>query len=334
MKINEAGHRSRSGSMGYQLLQVLKTAFQPGTSRQAAKVRGDAALRIFSKETMKTYTAQAFALAAYLKEHYPECRRPDDISPEMCAAFMESLISRGLAGGTLGRHIAFIRKLDAVLRHLDRRGVDAPPLLATKEQGGAWSFRADTSTRAYSEAEAVAILESIQAKGSAKYRDVAAQVVELMLATGLRIQEAVYLRAGGIDLERRQIVLVKNTSRTKGGRPRVTEPFDPVFQDFLTELKAQGERNAVDFGCVFRDRASLPGHVRAEIRRACRGLGIQSLGSHGFRKLNAQALYSALREQGLGDEAARLQVARHLGHNRVRVTVQSYVAAQLRSSSN
>src|SRR5664279_1251967 len=97
MDDNKAGHRSRSGSMGYQLLQVLKTAFQPGTSRQAAKARGDAALRIFSKETMKTYTAEAFALAAYLKEHYPECRRADDIAPEMCAAFMESMISRGLA---------------------------------------------------------------------------------------------------------------------------------------------------------------------------------------------------------------------------------------------
>ncbi len=174
----------------------------------------------------------------------------------------------------------------------------------------------------------MSILESISAKGSAKYRDVAAQVVELMLATGLRIQVAVYLRAGGIDLERRQIVLLKNTSRTKGGRPRVTEPFDPVFQELLAELKAQGERNAADFGCVFRDRASLAGHVRAETRRACRGLGIGSLGSHGFRKLNAQALYVALREQGLDDNTARLQVARHLGHNRVRVTMQSYVAAQ------
>lgn len=320
--------KSRPGSLGHQLLQVLKAAFEPGTSRQAAKARGDAARRIFGKETMKTYTTQAFALAAFIKEQYPECRRPEDLSPEMCAAFIDSLISRGLAGGTLGRHIAGIRKLDAVLRQLGRRAADAPPFLPTKEQGGAWSFRADTSTQAYSPAEALALLEMMRSHGSRKYRDVAGQVVTLMMVTGLRIQEAAYLRADGIDLERRQIVLVKNTSRTKGGRPRVTEPFDPAFQDFLAELKAQGERNPADYGCVFHDRASLPGHVRAEIRRACRGLGLRSLGSHGFRKLNAQTLYGALREQGLDDEAARLQVARHLGHNRTRVTVQSYVAAQ------
>ncbi|MCC6188635.1 MAG: hypothetical protein IT318_06345 [Anaerolineales bacterium] len=64
--------------------------------------------------------------------------------------------------------------------------------------------------------------------------------------------------------------------------------------------------------------------MRAEIRRA---LGVESLSSHGFRKLNAQALYAALCAQGLDDEAARLEVARHLGHNRVPVTVQSYVEA-------
>jgi hypothetical protein len=56
---------------------------------------------------------------------------------------------------------------------------------------------------------------------------------------------------------------------------------------------------------------------------ACCALGIQPPGSHGFRKLNAQAMYMALRAQGLDDEAARQEVARHLGHNRVRVTVQS-----------
>ena len=55
--------------------------------------------------------------------------------------------------------------------------------------------------------------------------------------------------------------------------------------------------------------------------QACR-----SLGSHGFCKV-----YTALREQGIDDEAVRLQLAWHLGHNRVRVTVQSYVAAQRES---
>jgi integrase len=146
-----------------------------------------------------------------------------------------------------------------------------------------------------------------------------------MVATGLRIQEAVHLRAEWIDLNARQVHLVKNTSRTKGGKPRTTAPYDNAFDDFMAELKAQGAARSDDNGCVFEGRGNLSETVRAEIRRACRALGIKPLGSHGFRKLNAQAMHAALRAQGLDDEAARLAVARHLGHNRVRVTMQSYV---------
>jgi integrase len=326
--MTDCQRRHRPGSLGHQLLQVLKAVFRPGASRHEAKQRGEADVLIFGKETMRKYTAQAFELAAFLKAHYPDCRRPAEITPAMCAAFMESRIDRGLSGGTLGRYVAFLRKLDRALHYLGRVPADAPPLLPTAEQGGQWSFRAYTSTLAYSDEEALAILREIRARGSAKYRGVAAQVVTLMIATGLRVREAAYLRAEWIDLTTRQMRLVKNTSRTKGGKPRLTAPYDAVFDGFMAELKAQGQANGADFGCIFRDRASLPGHVRAEIRRACRSLGIQPLGSHGFRKLNAQAMYSALRTDGLGDEAARVGVARHLGHNRVRVTVESYVSAQ------
>ncbi len=319
---------ARAGSLGHQILQVLKAVFKPGTSRHAAKQRGEAEVLIFGKETMRKYVAQGFELAEYLKAEYPDCRRPAEITPEMCAEFMETLLDRGLAGGTLGRYVAFIRKLDRALRYLELVHDHAAPLLPNAEQGGDWSFRANTSTLAYSETEALAILDQIRDKGSDKFKAVAAQVVELMLATGLRIQEAAYLRAEWIDLAGRQVRLVKNTSRTKGGKPRLTAPHDAAFDDFMAGLKAQGAGRPDDQGCLFRDRASLAGHVRAEIRRACRALGIQSLGSHGFRKLNAQAMHTALRAEGLDDEAARLAVAQHLGHNRVRVTVQSYVEAQ------
>ncbi len=319
---------TRAGSLGHQLLQVLKAVFKPGTSRHSAKQRGEAEVFIYGKETMRKYVAQAFELAAFIKDAYPDCRGPAQITPAMCDAFMDGLIDRGLAGGTLGRYVAFIRKLDRALRYLGQVRDHAPLLLPTSEQGGDWSFRANTSTLAYSETEALAILAQIREHGSDKYKAVAAQVIELMLATGLRIQEAVYLRAEWINLSMRQVRLVKNTSRTKGGKPRLTAPYDDVFDDCMAELKAQGAGRPGDYGCLFRDRASLPGHVRAEIRRACRALDIPSLGSHGFRKLNAQALHAKLREAGLDDEAARLTVALHLGHNRVRVTVQSYVAAQ------
>ncbi len=314
----------KPGSLGYQLLQILKAIFHPAYSRHQAKHGGNAALVINGKETMRKYTMQAFEFARFLKAHYPNCQCPEDIEPVMCREFIKSLVARGVAGGTLGRYLAFIRKLDGVLRHLGLVPEDAPLLLPTKEQGGVYSFRANTSTEAYSEEEGTRILECVRTQGSKKYRDVAAQVIELMMATGLRIQEAVYLRAESIDLDTRRVNLEKNVNRTKGGKPRVAE-FDDELLDFMARLKAIGEQNVLDRGCIFRDRASLPGHVRAEIRRACLALRIKSLGAHGFRKYNAQARYAELRNQGLDDEAARLQIAQHLGHNRIRVTRESYV---------
>jgi len=322
LQTTRQGHQ---GSFGYQLLQVLKAIFRPGYSRHQAKHDGNAAIVINGKETMRKYTAQAFDFVRFLKVDYPDCRCPEDIEPEMCAAFIETLVARGVAGGTLGCYLAFIRKLDGALRYLGRVPEDAPLLLPTKEQGGTYSFRANTSTEAYCEEESTRILECVRSRGSKKYRKVAAQAIELMIATGLRIQEAVYLRAENIDLDARRVNLEKNVNRTKGGKPRTAE-FDDEFVDFMVSLKAIGEQNLDDHGCIFKDRASLPSHVRAEIRRACLALGIKPLGSHGFRKYNAQAKYGELRNQGLDDEAARLKIAQHLGHNRIRVTRESYVS--------
>jgi hypothetical protein len=76
----EAQRGGRPDSMGYQLLQVLKTAFQPGTSRYQAKQRGEAEALIFGIETIWKYTAEAFELAGFLKEYAPQCRRPEDIT--------------------------------------------------------------------------------------------------------------------------------------------------------------------------------------------------------------------------------------------------------------
>ena len=39
-------------------------------------------------------------------------------------------------------------------------------------------------------------------------------------------------------------------------------------------------------------------------------------GDHAFRKRNAQDHHARLMTEGLSDSEARLQVAKHLGHNR------------------
>lgn len=102
--------------------------------------------------------------------------------------------------------------------------------------------------------------------------------------------------------------------------------FDEVALEFITSLYAQGQLS--ETGHLFRNRNSLPWDVRAEIRRACRDLQIECLGSHAFRKLNAQNLNAALHSQDLSDEAALRQTSRHLGHNYIRHARESYVPLQ------
>ncbi len=323
---SQSNEVARPGSLGHQFLGLLKTVFKPGRSRHRDKKRGQAHLYIYAKNTMRKYTEEAFTFARFLKENYPECRRPDDVRPEMCAAFIKQLAARKLDGGTIGRYQAMIRKVDSALRYQGSRATDAPHLLPTKAQGGQAGFRSNRSTEAYTPEQLISIVGEIERRGSRLYGPVATQVVRLMAATGLRIQEAVYLRTANIDLNSRRVTLEGNRNRPKGGRWRTTASFEETASEFMATVKAQGQLSPT--GHLFRNRNSLPGDVRAEIRRACRGLQIECLGSHAFRKLNAQNLYAALRSQGMSDEAALRQTSRHLGHNRIRDTKESYVPPQ------
>ncbi len=321
---------SRPGSLGHQFLGVLKAVFQPGRSRHRDKKTDEAHLYVYSKNTMRKYTEEAFEFAEYLKTHFPACRAPEMLTPEMCTSFINHLSERRLDGGTIGRYQAMIRKLDSALRHLNRRTVDVPPLLPTVAQGGLPGFRSNRSTQAYMDEQLMAILNEIETHGSRLYAPVAVQVIRLMFTTGLRIQEATYLRAENIDLSSRRVTIDGNRNRAKGGRPRKTEPFDEGAVEFMAGLRQQGERR--ETGHIFGDRVSLPNHVRREIRRACRNPGIKCLGSHGFRELNAQNLYASLRDEDIADEAALQRTSKHLGHNRIRDTKESYVPPQDRRS--
>lgn len=320
-----SNRKRRQGSLGHQLMEILKAIFRPGVSRHKAKQRGDEAYWIHGISTMRKYTEEVFEMGRFFRERFG-CCIPEDITPEMCEAFIQSKVEAGCAGGTLGRYQAVIRKLDHAMRHLGRRPKDAPWLLPTREQGGVQSFHANTSTLAYTQEEAEAILDFIKTKGSRKYGSTAALVVELMLATGLRISEACFLRADNIDLSRRVVCLDTNNNHSKGGKKRTTLPYNEKFDSLIAKLKSIGEQNPTRH--IFVNRSSLPSRVQSEIWRACYELNIQPLGSHAFRKRNAQNYHEKLLGEGLDNTEARLEVSRHLGHNRLRVINESYVPPQ------
>lgn len=344
----------RPGSLGHQFMKILQGVFRPSMSRQQAKQDGRQKPFIMGINTMRMYVKEMYDLAHFLRKNYPECRSAKDVTPDMIDQFMKRLAMgrsstedniddeaeekslaietavsktkatrKPLATGTLGRYQSGIRKLDAAMRKLKIKSDDAPPLLPTMKQGGKRGFRAATSTEAYSPQQAERILEFIKEYGTKKYGPVTALIVELMIAVGLRISEAVYLRAENIDESERVVWLEKNRNRSKGGRPRETLQYDESDAAFMFALKQQGKQNPT--GHIFINRKSLGDNVGIEIRRACTVLEIESLGSHAFRKRNAQDLHADLMANGLSDSEARLQVAKHLGHNRINVVSASYV---------
>jgi integrase len=144
-----------------------------------------------------------------------------------------------------------------------------------------------------------------------------AEVVKLQRITGLRCEEAARLRAQDIDPERRTIRVEKGT---KGGRPRTVQ-LDLGHGDYLTLLKERARRHG---GHVFQGRGGLGKRTENAVTRACRRLGLQDYGTHGFRKTFAQGRYREYCTAGMSDREARQKLADDLGHGRRDVTY-SYV---------
>jgi len=158
---------------------------------------------------------------------------------------------------------------------------------------------------------------------------IAARVLQVMRKTGLRIREAVYLRAQDIDANSCLVTLEGNVNHTKGGRPRQVH-IPPEEKTFLAEMKALGEENPT--GHIFHDRSSLPDRVREQVRKACAAQGNHCLGTHGFRKTFAAQNYKMKIAAGADDDQALLDTSIQLGHNRKEITSQSYVPPQDRKN--
>jgi integrase len=105
-------------------------------------------------------------------------------------------------------------------------------------------------------------------------------------------------------------------THAKGGRGREV-PIEEQNREFMMQLRAQREQH--QDGHVFVQRQTLGRAYDNARYAACRRLGIENRGTHGFRKLFAAELYEHLRVGGIAHEDARRAVSESLGHNRVNV---------------
>ena len=316
--------KNGQGSLGYQMMKALQGIFHPGNSRHKAKRYHRDAELITGISTMRCMSADVHQFARFIRINWPEVRHLSEVRSEMALAYIEELGDRDRSGGRIARVCASLRKLDVACRKAGIFPPDALPLLPHKDESGPGGFHSKPKPIPYAEDEAQAIIAQIT-----RQDPIIAMLLKLMWAGGLRITEATYLRVQDIDLVNGTISLnqVGNINRTKGGKPR-TFSYTPQAQEFMTTLKNSPDIQPT--GHLFTDRLGLPDRARKLVRQACRELGIQPLGTHGYRKTFSVEAYHQARSHGADDHQALLETSHKLGHNRIDVTRQSYVSTDER----
>jgi integrase len=306
------------------MMKALQGIFRPGASRHKAKRYHRDAELITGISTMRCMSADVHQFARFIRVNWPEVKDLSEVRSEMALAYIEELGDRERSGGRIARVCASLRKLDVACRKTGSFPLDAPLLLPYKDQGGLGGFHSKPKPIPYTEEQAQAIIAQITPKDP-----IVARLLTLMWAGGLRITEAAYLRAQDIDLENGAISLnqEENINRTKGGKPR-TFSYTLQAQEFMTTLKNSPDIQPT--GHLFTDRLGLPDRARKLVRQACRELGIQPLGTHGYRKTFSVEAYHQARSHGADDHQALLETSHKLGHNRIDVTRQSYVSSEER----
>jgi integrase len=216
--------KNGQGSLGYQMMKALQGIFRPGASRHDAKRYHRDDQLITGINTMRCMSADVHQFARFIRSNWPEVKQLSNVRQEMALAYIDELVDRERSGGRIARVCASLRKLDIACRKADIFPPDAPPLLPHKDQGGPGGLHSKPRPIPYTENEAQAIIDQITPQDP-----IIARLLTLMWASGLRISEAVYLRAQDIDLVNGTISLNKegNVNRTKGGKPR----------DFFTQLR-------------------------------------------------------------------------------------------------
>jgi len=313
---------SKRGSLVYQMQEALKGVFRPRRRRYYDKKYGrDDMIR--GIVTMRCMVADASQFAHFIRKHWPQIQTLDEVTPEMAQAFIADHIRRENRGGYVGRVIASIRKLDDACRKAGIFTPDRQPLLPYEGEGSIQGFHSDNRPVPYPNAQAEALITHI-----AKDDPTVALVLRTMWVIGLRVNEATYLCAQDINVDTGVVTLAGNVNHTKGGRPRDVK-VQKVDRIFLVALRVIGEGRPD--GHIFTSRKSLPDRARQRVRKACHDLNIPPLGTHGFRKTFAVDDYRRNRAAGQSDPEALLSTSQQLGHNRSRVTRESYVPSQVRN---
>lgn len=281
-------------SLTRQCQLALRSLLRIGHSKKAAKEDGTLKDSIFTWGVYRKYLDCSCRFARWARARYG-LRLLKDATEEMGRAFLQSLLNEQLSPRTVRVYRAALRKLErGVLRRFGVRvkivpdDFLLPPCRVTDRRAGA-----------YDPDEVQALLSMVGPPEG--------DVLRVQVLLGLRVSEAVRLRAGDFDLP--ACVRVKG----KGGLVRHVQ-VPPAALPFLSALIRGRSPEEKLFPSL------RPEHVQRRLTQACRALGIPGRGTHGFRHTYAQELHAELMAGGLTDREARSEVSFRLGHRRVAIT--------------
>lgn len=282
-------------SITRQIVLCFQALERFGESRHQAKLAGTARKWISSRGTEKTYLPQSVRFGRWVKREFG-VRRVVELRPWMGVEYLLHLVEEGKSASTVKTTASALRKLSHGIEAYFRRRVEVLP-----DEIETPSRSLDDRLRAhiYSEKEAEMILAQLSGE--------AAQVVQVQILTGLRISEALSLRPCMVDLAAGSV-----TVKGKGGRLRTVLLDRPGAVEFFERLL----EGVPEDQKLFRVSART---VQARVHAACQHLGIICGGTHGFRRLYAFSVLRDLLSAGLDERAAKGEVSRRLGHNRLGV---------------
>lgn len=159
------------------------------------------------------------------------------------------------------------------------------------------------------------VIDSIGGRTWIDYRD--RMILELLRSTGLRIEEAVELRVGHVDLRDGFVLVLAG----KGDKPRLV-PFDDAFRKaFVAYMfnRPAWPGDELILGATGHRRPTGPiatNGVRQIIYRRCEQAGVERLNPHSFRHMFAI--------KALNDGVSLSAVSAMLGHTSPAFTARVY----------
>jgi integrase len=214
-----------------------------------------------------------------------------EVTPFDIERFKSSSLSRGLSKSTVNRYLAILRRMLNVA--ISWGQLKDNPVRQVKF----YSEKDNLKERILSPEEEARLLGNSP--------EHLAPVLVVALNTGMRRGEILGLKWEQIDLQAREIKIV----RTKSGKPRVVD-INSVLFDLLRTLERRGKNER---GVFLNPKTGKPyGKLQKSFRTACNKSGIKNLRFHDLRHTFA----SRLVERG----ADIIRVKELLGHSTVRIT--------------